>query len=370
MSVAPPYNIEVTIPAEQKRASGRRGSMLRAVLAIVVVAALLSAGLVATIGALNRTVYSAGGFVEQYLDALARGDTVGALALGGVMPDTEDLAAWGLTDEAAGDLPETLLRASVLGGLDNIELASATATAATDDGTAQTVVFDFDLNGTASSMAFTVERAGTFAGVFHSWQFSVSPLAVLQVSVLHERSFTVNGLTLDTRAHSAADAPATFSTSAAYLAFAPNRYTFEHESAMLTAQEATVRVTAAGPAAVEVDAVPNETMVAQVQSELNKFLDACATQTVLQPTSCPMSFPIDDRIEGAPVWSITAYPPVTLTAGELSFEMVATDGLAHIVVEVQSLFDGDINIRDEDVPFTMGLSVVVQPSGALAIQLH
>ena len=344
--------------------------MLRAVLTIVVVTALLAAGLVGTIGALNRTVYSAGGFVEQYLDALARGDTVGALALGGVRPTQADLAAWGQTDEAAHDLPETLLRASVLGGLDNIELASTTATTATDDGTAQTVVFDFDLNGTASSMAFTVERAGTFAGVFQAWQFTASPLAVLQVSVLHERSFTVNGLTLDTRAHSAAEAPATFSTSATYLAFAPNRYTFEHESAMLTATTATVRVTAAGPTAVEVDAVPNEAMVGQVQSELNKFLDACATQTVLQPTSCPMSFPIDDRIEGAPAWSITEYPTVALTAGELSFDMVATPGQAHIVVEVQSLFDGDISIRNEDVPFTMGLSVVVQPSGALAIQLH
>ncbi|MCY7404186.1 MAG: hypothetical protein LH475_06125 [Cryobacterium sp.] len=360
----------MTIAAEQHRAGGRRGSMLRAVLAIVVVAALFAAGLIGTIGALNRTVYSAGGFVQQYLDALARGDTVGALALGGVMPDKAELAAWGLSDEVAADLPETLLRASVLGGLRNIELASASATPATDDGTAQTVVFDFDLNGTASSMVFTVERAGTFAGVFNAWKFTVSPLAVLQVSVLHERSFTVNGLTLDTRAHIAADAPATFSSTAAYLAFAPNRYTFEHESAMLTAKKFASRVTASGPAEIEVDALPNEAMVAQVQSELNKFLDECATQTVLQPTNCPWGITIDDRIESIPAWSITAYPPVALTAGELSFEMVATPGQAHIVVDVQSLFDGDISTRDEDVPFTMGLSVIVQPSGALAIQLH
>lgn len=344
--------------------------MLRAVLAIVVVAALLTAGLAGTISALNRTVYSAGGFVQQYLDALARGDTVGALALGGVMPSSAQLAAWGLNDEEADDLPETLLRASVLGGLENIQLASATATPAPNDGTAQTVVFDFDLNGTASSMAFTVERTGTFAGVFNAWTFAVSPLAVLQVSVLHERSFTVNGLTLDTRAHIAADAPTTFSTSAAYLAFAPNRYTFEHESAMLTAAKSTVPVTAAGPTPVEIDALPNAAMVAQVQSELNNFLDECATQAVLQPTSCPWGITIDDRIESTPAWSITAYPPVALAAGELSFEMGATPGQAHIVVDVRSLFDGGISTRDEDVPFTMGLSVVVQPSGALAIQLH
>jgi hypothetical protein len=344
--------------------------MLRAVLAVAVVAGLLAAALVGTIGALNRTVYSAGGFVEQYLDAVARGDAVGALSLGGVMPSSDELKAWGLSDEEAGNLPETLLRASVLGGLDNIELASATPTAATDDGSAQTVVFDFDLNGTASSMVFTVERAGTFGGVFNAWKFTASPLAVLQVSVLHERSFTVNGLTLDTRAHLAADAPATFSTSAAYLAFAPNRYTFEHQSAMLTAPKSAVRVTEAGPTAVEVDALPNETMVAQVQTELDKFLDECATQTVLQPTSCPWGITIDDRIESAPVWSIAEYPTVVLTAGERSFEMVATPGQAHIVVDVRSLFDGDISARDEDVPFTMGLSVIVQPSGALAIQLH
>ncbi|MDJ0348671.1 hypothetical protein [Cryobacterium sp. PH29-G1] len=360
----------MTIPAEEKPASGRRGSMLRAILAIAVVAALLAAGLAGTIVALNRTVYSAGGFVQQYLDAIARGDTVGALALGGVMPSSAELTAWGLSDEVAANLPETLLRASVLDGLSNIELASATATPASDDGTAQTVVFDFDLDGTASSMVFTVERSGTFAGVFNAWTFAVSPLAVLEVSVLHERTFSVNGLTLDTRAHIKADAPATFSTSAAYLAFAPNRYTLEHDSTMLTSKKSTVRVTAAGPTDVEVDAMPNEAMVSQVQSELNKFLDECATQTVLQPTSCPWGITIDDRITSTPTWSITTYPTVALTAGELSFEMAAAPGLAHIVVEVQSLFDGDISDRDEDVPFTMGLSVIVQPSGALAIQLH
>jgi len=344
--------------------------MLRAVLAIVVVAGLLVVGLVGTISALNRTVYSAGGFVEQYLDAVARGDTVGALALGGVMPDTAQLTSWGLTDEVTAPLPETLLRASVLGGLSDIELASSTPTPATDDGSAQNVVFDFELNGTASSMIFTVERSGTFAGVFHSWTFSVSPLAVLHVSVLHERSFTVNGLTLDTRAHSAADAPATFSTSAAYLAFAPNRYTFAHTSTMLTAEKANSPVTKSGPTEVQVDAMPSEAMVEQVQSELNKFLNECATQTVLQPTSCPWGISIDDRIESVPAWSIASYPKVTLAAGERAFEMAASPGQAHIVVDVRSLFDGDVSVRDEDVPFTMGLSVVVQPSGALAIQLH
>ena len=362
----PPYNITVTTRAEQQRASRRRRSLLRAVIAIVVVAGLLAAGLVGTIGALNRTVYSAGGFVEQYLDALARGDTVGALAFDGVMPSDAELAA----EELPVELPQTLLRASVLSDLSNIELKSDMPSIQAGDDTAHTVVFSFDLNGTSSSMAFTVVSTGTFAGVFDAWSFAVSPLAVLKVSVLHERTFTVNGLTLDTRAHATADAPATFSTSAAYLAFAPNRYTVEHSSTLLSAKKTSVLVAASGLTDIEIDALPNEDMIKQVQSELNKFLDGCATQTVLQPTGCPWGITINDRVEGAPVWSISDYPAVELTAGDQSFEMVATTGQAHIVVEVQSLFDGDVSTRDEDVPFTMGLSVVVQSSGALAIQLH
>ena len=65
-----------------------------------------------------------------------------------------------------------------------------------------------------------------------------------------------------------------------------------------------------------------------------------------------------------------AIPVVALTAGATTFEMADTTGQAHIVVEVQSLFDGDVETRDEDVPFAVALSVTVRPDGSLAIQLH
>jgi len=50
--------------------------------------------------------------------------------------------------------------------------------------------------------------------------------------------------------------------------------------------------------------------------------------------------------------------------------MPDTAGQAHIVVDVQSLFDGTLATRDENVPFTLGLGVTIQPNGALSIQLH
>jgi len=343
----------------------RRGRYLRGVIALGVVAVLLAAALVATVGSLNRDVYSAGGFVRQYLDALADHDTATALALPGIRPSAADLEADGLP----ADLPDTLLRDSVLGSLTDIELVSDEAGTG-ESSHIHTVTYAFAVDGQKSEMAFTVERVGNVAGVFDTWGFVTSPLAVLRVNVLHDATFTVNGLTLDTRAHAAEDAPVSFSNQAAYLAFAPTLYTVSHESVLLTAAEQAVPVVASGAVDIAVDAAPNETFTGQVQAKLDEYLDECATQEVLLPSNCPFGIEIDNRVRSAPEWSIADYPDVALTAGEDSFDMPATPGQAHIVVDVQSLYDGSRDTRDEDVPFSVGLSVTIQGDGALAIQLR
>lgn len=340
----------------------QRSRVVRATVAVAVVFALLLGTLFATVGSLNKEVYSASGFVRQYLDALARQDTTGALALDGVLPTATQLQTEGL----APDLPKTLLRSSVLSDITHIELRSDVETTPG----AHTVVYDFRLDGQKSSMKFSVRSTGRFAGVFNSWRFASSPLAALAVTVLHQSTFTVSGLRLDTRAHAAADAQDSFSNSATYLAFAPSLYSVRHDSALLSAAPSTIAVTTPGLTEISVDAVPNEAFIKQVQGELNSFLDICATQTVLQPTNCPFGTTIDNRVLQAPAWSIADYPAVALTPGETRFEMPTTEGQAHITVRVQSLFDGRIETRDENVPFSMGLSVSIQPSGALAIQLH
>ncbi|WP_104169826.1 hypothetical protein [Cryobacterium sp. M23] len=340
----------------------RRRNERRAIVAVVIVAALLGAGLVATIGSLNRDLYSAGSFVGQYLDALARKDTAGALLLPGVRPTAAELEAAALPK----DLPDTLLRNSVLGELTDIRLTADDESA---DGR-HTVDYEFRLNGTPAAMTFQVESAGTFFGVFDSWRFTTSPLAVLRVNVLHQATFSVNRLTLDTRAHAADGAPETFSNQAAYLAFAPALYSFEHSSTLLDAASQTVPVVASGVTDVTVDAQPNAQFIGQVQAELDRFLDDCTTQQVLQPTNCPFGIEINDRVRDDPIWSIAQYPPVTLVAGDSTFEMPDTEGQAHIVVEVQSLFDGDVEVRDEDVAFAVAISVTVNPDGSLALQLR
>ena len=341
---------------------GNKRGQFRAIIAICVVAILLVVALISAIGSLNRDTYSAGGFARQYLDALARKDTVGALSLAGVIPTNAELEAAALPQ----DLPHTLLRPSVLGDLTDIELVSDTESS---PGT-HTVVYGFNVDGAASTMSFTIQNEGKFAGVFDSWSFAASPLAVLQVTVLHAATFTVNGLTLDTRALDAADEPATFSNQAAYLAFSPARYSVQHDSTLLGSEQVVTTVTHAGPVDVTVDAQPNANMISQVQTELDGYLDTCAEQQVLQPSNCPFGIEINDRVKGLPAWSIPDYPTVTLAAGQTTFDMPPTPGVAHISVEVQSLFDGDISTRDEDVDFEVDLSVMVNGDGSLVIQLH
>ena len=333
-----------------------------AVVAVVALSALLLVALAGAIGSLNRDLYSAGGFVRQYLNALARQDTTAALSLPGVSPSNAELAANGLPT----DLPKTLLRDSVLRNLDNIQLVGDTETAAG----IHTVSYSFTLDTIPSNMSFTVKSTGTFAGPFTSWRFETSPIGVVQVNVLHQSIFTVNGLSLDTRTQADPAAPQEFSNQASYLAFAPNLYTFGHESVLLTAPEQKVPVTSSGVTQVTVDTEPTPAFISQVQSEVDAFLKTCATQQVLQPSDCPFGIVIDDRIKGLPAWSIASFPVVTLTAGENAFQMADTAGQAHIVVDVQSLFDGDLATRDEDVPFAIGLTVTIRGDGSIAIQLH
>jgi hypothetical protein len=129
--------------------------------------------------------------------------------------------------------------------------------------------------------------------------------------------------------------------------------------------------TSPAPGAVSetvVDAQPTAAFTREVQKQTNAFLDACAAQKVLQPAGCPFGVEIDDRVQGDPAWSMVTYPTVELRPGDDSWETGQLVGVAHIDVTVQSLFDGTVEQRSDDVRFSMSLSrVTIRPDGSLAI---
>ena len=107
-----------------------------------------------------------------------------------------------------------------------------------------------------------------------------------------------------------------------------------------------------------------------MQEKVDAYLDECATQEVLFPTGCPFGQPIENRVVSTPEWSIADYPDIRIEAGG-EFEtwvVPTTSGTAHLVVEVQSLFDGSVSTFDEDVPFDVDYLIAFTGPSTITIE--
>lgn len=321
---------------------------------------LLVLAFVAALGAVQRTYYSATGFVTAYMQTLAAHDVAGALSMPGAAPSTAALNDAGLPTGASREL----LRSDVLPTLTDIEAISDQSL---DDGRHRVRV-NARADGRPVTGVFTVEPAGSVLGVLPTWRFATTPLTVARITVAHADDFTIGRHTLQPRA-AAPDQPAdAFSAAADYLMFAPARYELGHSSRYLKAEPTVVTGKPGATVEATVDAEPTPAFLKAVQKQLDAFLDDCATQDVLQPAGCPFGVEINDRVQGAPAWSIAEYPPVTLQAGPTSWLMPQTPGVAHLTVTVQSLFDGTVEERSSDERFTVALSSVrIRQDGSLDI---
>ncbi len=315
----------------------------RVIITWSVVAALVVGAFAGTIAILNSTLYSASGFVQSYLDALARRDAPGALELAG--------------SGGRSTASRALLESKAMGGLDDISFVSESRFA---DGV-QRVTFRYVADGTAGQSSFEVRRSGTVLGLFTTWEFVTAPYSVVQLSVLNSQAFTANGVELSTPEQG---------TAIPLVVFTPSVVKVTHESTFLSARP--LVVLASQPAASVVaalDVQPNARFVRQLQGEIDGALDECVTQTVLLPTGCPFGQQISNRIASAPEWSIAGYPAVSLVPGRdpSSWLMPPTDAAAHLTVDVQSLFDGSTSTFDEDVPFAVSYLVTFLADDGLLI---
>lgn len=309
-----------------------------------VVVALILLAFAGTVTALNATLYSAEGFVRSYLSALARHDVDGALNTPGVT----------LTGSASREL----LTPDALGELTGIEHVSTS----TGPGGTRLVEFGFQLDGEPGSTGFTVQPASARLWFFDSWAFAASPTGILEVVPRNDSGFDANGVTLEATNGAAA--------ASAYHVLTPGTFALGRDSELLTADPTRLVVLEPGSTThATVSARANDTFVDLIQDELRTLLDDCATQTVLQPTGCPFGESIANRVEGEPEWTIAQYPVVTIEPGQTpgTWRVPETPGAAHLVVGVQSLFDGSRSTFDEDVPFTVGYLITFPGDGRVLI---
>jgi hypothetical protein len=340
-----PREPESRVP-ESRVPESRRRILVRA--GIAAGAASLLFGIAVVV--LNLTVFSPSGFVTTYLQTLGERNVSDALGMPGV------------------ELPGTLTKDSAAAALlEPTSLASITDITTTNDVdlgngvhriTARYLLAGAESESTRASSQFLVRDAGMSFLFFHQWRFETSPVATLQVHVANGASATVGTSALTARELGAESDQ--FSATADFPVLVPGLVVLSHESHYLTGIVVPVLLATPGESqTATVAAAPNTAFIAAVTTSIHSFLDDCAMSTSLFPPGCPFSKQVSDRIVGDPVWSITAYPPIGILSAADSWIIAQSGGIAHITVDVRSLFDGSVTTLDEAVPFRVDYRVLL-----------
>lgn len=327
---------------------------------LALVGVLLIAAIFAGGATLYKDFYGPSAFVTRYLDLLSSGKAADALRVPGVAVDRETLDTAGIDPTAS----EALLRQAALAPLTDVQVDGEKPV---EGGTAVTV--SYRAAGHPGTTTFTVEQDG-WEGVAPRWRFTKSPLAVVELTVRGADQFAVNGFDVDRRQVSAAGVEAVPLDPVPLLVFTPGLYAVTVDTAIATSTGH--GVLADSPLTItplDVQTEPTEEFVAVVQERVEQFLTTCTSQEVLQPTACPFGMQVRNRIANPPKWSIATQPKVTVEPDGGNWRIPPTDAVAHIEVDIKSLFDGSIQPISEDVPFQVNGTIVILPDGSASIRV-
>ncbi|MFC9983156.1 hypothetical protein ACFU0W_05890 [Microbacterium keratanolyticum] len=345
----------------RRAASARRPANLTNDLTLLLVVGLL---LVAAIGAggaaLYREFYSPAAFVQRYLSLLEEGRAADALQLPGVAISHTDLA----TTDILGTASDVLLRRAALNTLSDVEIVDQRG-----EGDEFLVTATYNAGSHAGTTTFRVQQLG-WIGVAPSWAFAQSPLSVIELTLRGAEEFSVNGFTLDRRQVAAGGLDAPPLEPLPLLVFSPGMYTVAVDTMISTADP--VGVLADAPLVtvpLNVQTEPTEAFTETVTTRVSEFLTACAQQEVLQPTACPFGLQVQNRVTSAPAWSIIEMPVISVVPDGANWKILPASAVAHVDVEVKSLFDGEVTELSEDVPFRVDGTITILPDGSASIRI-
>lgn len=328
-----------------------------AVVGVLLIAALAAGGL-----SLYRQFYSPSAFVERYLGMLAEGRAADALRVPGLSVDGADLVDADI--DAASS--QALLRQAALAPLTGIEVTDEVE----KDGVYRVTVA-YTAGRNEGRTTFEVEQDG-WSGVVPSWRFAKSPLAEIELVVRGADQFAVNGFEIDRRQVATGGVDAAPLDPLHLLVFTPGAYSVTIDTPI--ASTSGVNLLADAPLTstdIDVQGEPTEKFREVVQQRVEEFLTACAGQQVLQPTACPFGLEVYDRLaDGAvPKWSIKTQPTVTVEPDGAQWRISPSKGVAHIEVDVQSIFDGSVSRVSEDIPFEVDGTITILSDGSASIKV-
>jgi hypothetical protein len=276
-----------------------------------IAAVLITAAWLIAVFSLNQTLFSPGGYVISYLDALERGEF------------GEATARAGLTE-----VPSVLPRPDAL--------VSDSQVAGTFVVNADEVVIQaqYLLDGIPSESLFTVKRLPRTLGLFDRWEFGEAPVGTITTTITGSDEVVINAVSVDRQL-----------ASRGIDVLYPGRYTLSWSSGWLETDTVELAVESAQSQTVRLVALPTDALIEQATTAVTEYLTSCTTQAVLQPASCPFGVTITDRVMGGVEWVITTEPRVVLAMfdDEKTWQVQALGGEATLTVSLQSLFDGTVS---------------------------
>lgn len=299
------------------------------VLMTVIVAAIV------TITVVNTTSFGPQETVRNYLHALRDGD--GSKALGLLNARLPGANAAVLDGPGLAKSQEDLKAINVGDPVD------------AGDGH-KSVTIDYTVDDSPQSTNFLLEPGPKHWLFFDSWSMVPTTLPVINVTVVNANQASVNGVHVNMPAGKNS-----------FAAFYPGSYTAEYRSALFAAPAVTRTITSPieSVPAVALATGPTSELLSQVDATLHKYLDACATQTVLMPTDCPMSAATNNRVTSPVKWTVVDYPTVTITPYGGKWIMAPLAVKAQVEYQEQNLFTGVVAPVQtaEEFGFTAKLSV-------------
>jgi hypothetical protein len=208
-------------------------------------------------------------------------------------------------------------------------------------------------------------------GSFAQWEFVSSPLGELRVTTEHATFFSINDFgPIDLVSVDNSLSSSDFVAAHSFPVLAPSSYSLAIDSRALTSEVQIVDVLPGQKSDVTLTASPTADFNARVQKEMDNYFDKCVKQKVLLPSGCVFGVSIQNRVVGEPTWAISAYPKVSLVAGEAGWEISPATMAVTFDAEIQSLFDGSVTSVHEDIPLTIGGTVGLSASGDIAVLIR
>ncbi|MET0933023.1 MAG: hypothetical protein ABWX56_04880 [Mycetocola sp.] len=249
------------------------------------------------INVIGSTQYGPEAKVKAYLSAISQGKA----------SEASKLVDPGVTKNAAALLTNDILKES------KALMKNPKVTDVTTRGDSAMVEVSYSIDGTVYDGIIELSKDGKQAVLFDNWTIDKPLLASVYVYSNQESAVSVNGVDVDFgKEYELLAYPA------AYEIGAPEGKFFEAEAQTFVAATGTK----ATYESVDVELTPTQELTDEIQAQVNKYMDTCATETGANPENCNLRTSYYMEFSGEPsfAYQVVKYPTVTLNDTGTTFE--------------------------------------------------